>query len=66
MTSKQLREWFIEHAEREGVPLARTKRGRVLRQNKQPADTRMAFCDFVERLHRNGAISDRLANTVTL
>jgi hypothetical protein len=29
-------------------------------------DTRVAFCDFIERLHRDGSISSALANRVTL
>ena len=31
-----------------------------------PTDTRCAFCDFVDYLHRDGQISDALANRVTL
>jgi len=35
-------------------------------QNEHPADTRAAFCDYVDWLHRSGAISDALAERVTL
>ena len=41
-------------------------RGRTLPQNQQPADTRMAFVDYVDRLHRDGMIADKLAQRVTL
>lgn len=37
-----------------------------LRQNRQPADIRMAFCDFVESLSRSGQISEALVNRATL
>ncbi len=35
-------------------------------QNDQPADIRMAFCDFIDALHRAGQISDALAGRATL
>ncbi len=41
-------------------------RGRTLPQNQQPADTRMAFVDYVDTLHRDGMIADKLAQRVTL
>lgn len=36
------------------------------RQNRQPADIRCMFVDYVDQLHRSGEISDKLANRVTL
>ena len=36
------------------------------RQNDQPVDIRCAFVDFVDELHRDGMISDALAQRVTL
>lgn len=30
------------------------------------ADTRCAFVDYIDMLHRSGQISDRTANTITL
>jgi len=36
------------------------------KQNQNPTDTRLAFCDFVESLRRNGKISDALAQRSTL
>lgn len=36
------------------------------RQNEQPTDVRVAFCDYVDNLARNGEISDKLAQRVTL
>ena len=35
-------------------------------QNDLPADVRMAFCDFVEHLRIDEAISENLATKVTL
>lgn len=35
-------------------------------QNQQPVDTRVAWVDFVDRLARDGEISDRLAQNATL
>jgi hypothetical protein len=36
------------------------------RQNAQPTNTRIAFCDFVDMLAREGHISEALASRVTL
>ena len=36
------------------------------RQNDYPTDTRMAWCDYVEAMARDGAISDDLAARATL
>ena len=46
----------------EGCP--REFRGKS--QNELPADVRMAFVDYVDRLARNGAITEALATRVTL
>lgn len=35
-------------------------------QNEYPADTRMAFVDYVDSLARSGDISEALAGRVTL
>lgn len=35
-------------------------------QNQYPTSIRIAFCDYVEYLYRNGAISDKLAERATL
>ena len=48
------------------VRLAGSRRIVPAQQNSQPADTRMAFVDFVDMLHRNGEISEKLADRVTL
>ena len=34
--------------------------------NRHLCETRAAFVDFVDQLHRSGAISDNLANRATL
>ena len=36
------------------------------RQNDCPADIRMAFVDFVDSLAKDGTISEKLADRVTL
>jgi hypothetical protein len=36
------------------------------KQNQYSTDVRVAFCSFVEYLHRNGEISDALAQRATL
>ena len=36
------------------------------RQNDQPADTRMAFVDWIDQLQKSGEISEDLAQDVTL
>ena len=63
-TIAQVRAAFWEahpNAERRTGP-----RGRTLPQNEQPTDTRCAFVDYVDHLHRSGDISDRLSENVTL
>lgn len=35
-------------------------------QNDYPADVRMAWVDFVDYLHKDGIISDRVAADITL
>lgn len=39
---------------------------RKAKQNEYPADTRMAWCDFVEHMRRSGDITERLAERATL
>lgn len=58
-TQKELREAFWrEHANLTRVP------GK--KQNDYPADTRLAWCDYVENMQRNGEISAKLADRATL
>lgn len=42
------------------------KRIPAAHHNDYPSDIRMAFCDFVETLSRNGSISEALAARSTL
>ena len=35
-------------------------------QNDYPIDVRMAWCDYVECMHRDGEITDALAQRATL
>lgn len=44
----------------------RDRRGRPMRQNQQPTDTRAAWCDYVDSLARDGRITAALAQRVTL
>jgi len=36
------------------------------KQNSYNTDTRVYFCDFVENLRRNGKITEKQANNITL
>lgn len=71
-TQKQLRDAFWEaHPQfKRGVKRIGTKDGRAIyapkKQNDYPADVRMAWCDFVESMNRNGEISDDLTERATL
>jgi hypothetical protein len=58
-TRTQVRDAFWEHH-----PQFR-RRGKQT-QNDYPADVRVAFCDFVDHLQREGALGERLASRVTL
>lgn len=42
-----------------------TRKGQQ-KQNAYPADTRMAWCDYVESMRRDGQISNELAQRATL
>jgi len=57
-SQRQIRAAFWEQH-----PQASRKRGR---DGDYLTDTRLAFCDFVESLSRNGDISEALANRATL
>jgi hypothetical protein len=65
MTFQQIRALFWEtHPELE----ARAREARRISkpQNDQDTDTRCAFVDFIDALHRAGQISDRAADQITL
>ena len=62
-TQKQIREAFWDSADpMNGDGITRRK----LSDGGYTADTRMAFVDFVDMLHRDGEIGDALAQRVTL
>jgi hypothetical protein len=61
-TQQQIRAAFWEQQFPDGVPYK--YRGKS--QNDLPCDIRLAWCDFVDWLHRNGEISDALAYRATL
>jgi hypothetical protein len=62
MTAQDVRRAFWLTFFVEGCP--REYRGKT--QNELPADLRMAFVDYVDSLARNGEISERVAQSVTL
>ena len=61
-TQREIRDAFWLTFNVEGKP--RRFYGKT--QNELPADIRMAFCDFVDYLAREGTISESLAAKVTL
>ena len=61
-TQQQVRDAFWNVYCIDGKP--REYRGKL--QNDLPADLRIAFVDFVDHLARDGAISEALAQRVTL
>jgi hypothetical protein len=61
-TQKQIRAAFWEMLESSPDYVPQFRRS----QNKCPADTRVAFVDYVDMLARNGDISDALAQRATL
>ena len=63
-TLKQLRAEFWQ--DNPAATCKRNRQGNPLPQNAQPADTRMAFCEYVEHLQRSGVISAALADRATL
>lgn len=65
MTFTKIRALFWEtHPQLEAY--ARKARRISKPQNDQDTDTRCAFVDFVDQLHRAGQITDRTANQITL
>ena len=64
-TQKQIRESFWD-AFPQLEQQARARKTKSKGQNAQNADTRMAFVDYIDSLHRDGIISDKLAFNATL
>jgi hypothetical protein len=60
-TQKQIRDSFWQSFP-EFKQYYRTKK----RQNDYPTDIRVTFVDYVDSLRRDGEISEKLANNVTL
>ena len=54
------RQFWLDH------PSLRPQYRSNRRQNEYPTDTRMAWCDYVEAMARDGAISADLAARATL
>jgi hypothetical protein len=65
MTFKEIRALFWET--HPGLETQARKARRISKpQNDQDTETRCAFCDFIDALHRNGQITDRTAERITL
>lgn len=58
---KDLRRAFWESVE--DYPTITNKR---LRNGDYPTDTRIAWCDFIERIRRESVISEKMAQRATL
>jgi hypothetical protein len=64
-TTAALRALFwAEHPEMDAE--ARKRKTRSKDQNHQVTDTRCAWVDWIDAMHRSGRISDRLADNATL
>lgn len=65
-TQRQVRAAFWQA--HEGVPNVIKRKIRNYRGNRSMynTDTRSAFCEFIDNLHRDGHISDSLVSRVTL
>lgn len=61
----ELRSLFWQHMRDYAPDLAKHYR-KTWRQNRYPADVRMAWIDFIDAEHRRGQISDSLASRATL
>lgn len=64
-TQKELRELFWRSL-REANPNVDIGPRYGCSQNQYPADTRVAFCEFVDNMQRDGVISEGLAQRSTL
>lgn len=64
-SSKQVRQSFLAYAKERGIKL-KYRHGKLLPQNYQCTDTRLAFVYHVDCLERDGLISTKLAERVTL
>jgi hypothetical protein len=66
-TQQQVRDSFWQFLKEVSPKLAAQKKtGKNNVQNMYCTDIRCSFVDYVDSLHRNGEISDTLANRVTL
>lgn len=63
-TQQEIRDAFWEA--HPGLVCRMTPYNTIESQNRQPADTRAAFVDFVDQLARNNDITEELAGDVTL
>jgi len=61
MTFKQVRDLFFEN-----FPEFQSERRVRKHQNEYSCDCRCAFCDFVDSLNKDGQITDKQADKITL
>lgn len=61
-----LRKYQVKQLFWETFPEFSHLRSRRKTQNDYPADVRMAWVDFIDSLHRDGTISDRIAADIVL
>lgn len=64
-TFKQIRANFWSMLKEFNPELYKRSR-RSKTQNEQPTDTRVMFVDYIDNLHRNGEITDKQAQNITL
>ena len=65
LTFKQIRINFWEML-KEINPQLYKQGKRSKSQNEQITDIRVSFCDYIDYLHRNGDITDKQAQNITL
>jgi hypothetical protein len=58
-TYKEVNNLFKLYAKEFGIKVVKGD------QNTQPCDTRAAYCDFIDSLHRDNLISDKIAAEIT-
>ena len=61
MTFKQVRDLFFEN-----FPEFQSERRVKKHQNDYSCDCRCAFCNFADSLHKDGQITDKQADKITL
>lgn len=66
MKTTKLNQSQLRAAFWESVPSMQHIYRKTKRQNSYPCEVRAAWVDFVDMMHRGGAITDHVAHTATL